>query len=53
MVWIYGGAQVAGNNIGCKTGSEKRCLTGKKIVENNSDILVVVPNYRVGIYRVL
>ena len=50
MVWIYGGAQVAGNNIGCKTGSGEALFDGKKIVENNSDILVVVPNYRVGIW---
>lgn len=50
MVWIYGGAQVAGNNIGCRTASGEALFDGKRIVENNPDILLVVPNYRVGIW---
>lgn len=50
MVWIYGGAQVAGNNIGSITEEGEALFDGTGIVEKNEDILIVVPNYRVGIW---
>lgn len=49
LVWIYGGAQVAGSNIGPDAGGEP-LLDAGRIVEENPDILVVVPNYRVGVW---
>ncbi len=53
MVWIYGGAQIAGSNVGClpcAPGMLPLSYDGSKLVRENPDIILVVPNYRVGMW---
>lgn len=50
MVWIYGGSQIAGNNIGIPDECGTPLFDGKRLVYYNPDILLVVPNYRVGVF---
>lgn len=49
MVWIYGGAQVGGNNIGQLMEDGSVLLDGRKFAALYPDVVLVVPNYRVGI----
>ena len=46
MVWFYGGAQITGCNRGC-IGFD---YDGTNMVRENPDIVLVVPNYRVGFF---
>ena len=50
LLWVYGGAQVMGSNTGpgCEDGSW--LFDGAALVTECPDVLVVVPNYRVGIW---
>lgn len=53
MVWIYGGAQIAGSNIGARpaiAGMEPLSYDGSRLTLENPEILLVVPNYRVGLW---
>lgn len=50
MVWIYGGAQVVGNNFGILLENGDCQLDARRIVEKNNDLIIVVPNYREGIF---
>lgn len=53
LVWIYGGAQIGGSNVGLhddNLGGREVYYDGTGLVAENPDILLVVPNYRVGMW---
>ena len=53
MVWIYGGAQIAGSNVGMHApgpGLPELSYDGRFFVREHPEIVLVVPNYRVGLW---
>ena len=53
MVWIYGGAQIAGDNVGMHAfapGMPELRYDGGVFVRENPDVILAVPNYRVGLW---
>ncbi|MBQ8305331.1 MAG: carboxylesterase/lipase family protein [Blautia sp.] len=48
LLWVYGGAQVMGSNTGPRTEAGSWLFDGADLVTEHPDVLVVVPNYRVG-----
>ena len=51
MVWIYGGAQIGGNNVGmCPPDLPEVRYDGGAFVAEDPGIILAVPNYRVGLW---
>lgn len=53
MVWIYGGAQIAGDNVGMHAfapGMPELRYDGAAFVRAHPEIILAVPNYRVGLW---
>lgn len=50
MVWITGGAQVGGNNVGSAHPDGEHPFDGSAIVREHPDVLVLAVNYRLGFW---